>query len=73
MVAVAVVGFVVVRVGNSDAHTVMADAITLASVTLTVAKHWLHAGPSAKRVGQKQASLVQIDKASLTSVHWLEH
>jgi hypothetical protein len=37
--AVAVIGFTVARLGNSDIHPVMTDAIILASVTLTVTKH----------------------------------
>jgi hypothetical protein len=48
-----------ISVGNSDSQPLITEPKTAASVTFTVRRQLLQAGPSATAVGQKQASSAQ--------------
>lgn len=52
-----------------DLHSVKIDPSKLATVTFTVAKQELHAGPNSRKVGQKHASLGHVDAA----ISMIEH
>lgn len=55
-------------VANSEAHPAIPADRTPASVPLAVAQQALHADPTERRVGQKQASSVQLEIAA--SICW---
>jgi len=69
MFTVAIIGAVV---GSSDWHSLIMEDITAASVTLTVRRQLLQAGPNATAVGQKQALSGQDVAAATMMEHW-EH